>query len=296
MLFLVLSIVCTALLVLLFKVFEKYGVDIFPAIVINYWTATICAFIFLPDQHRILNGAFFSEPWLPLAFVLGTMFITIFNLVSKTTVSLGVSTASIAFKLGLVFPVIFAFLLYHENFNWLKLLGILMAFAAVVLSSLKDDANSQKHHTHLVILPFVVFVGSGLCDSLTQYANKKYLMNAGIEEFTLFLFVAAGVAGTIAFIYQLIKGTAKMTFKSIAGGIALGIPNYLSFLFLLKALATLSWGSSVVFPISNLGTVACASVAGVLIFKEKLSKLNVLGLILAGLSILFIVLSNYLNT
>ncbi|HLP51284.1 MAG TPA: DMT family transporter [Chitinophagales bacterium] len=292
MIFLLLSIFCTALLILAFKLFDRYNIPVFQAIVYNYLSATACAFIFLPDKSSVLSGAVFSSPWLWLSLGLGSMFIFIFNLTSLTTVKYGVSTASVAMKLGLVFPVLLAFTIYGEEFNWIKLLGILFAFVAVILSSLKEEPKSPTHKSSFAILPIIVFVGSGACDSLTQYANKTYLANTGMEEFSLFLFVAASIAGTGVFIYQLIADKAMFNSRSLVGGILLGIANYFSFLFLLKALATISWGSSVVFPVSNLGTVLLASLAGVVLFKEKISKINLLGLAFAVLSIILIILSS----
>src|SRR4051812_9217330 len=114
MIYLFLSIVCTALLILAFKIFERRGIPVFHAIVYNYLSATICAVMFLPDKSRLLSGQVLSSTWLPLSLVLGSMFIIIFNLISVTTVKYGVSTASVAMKLGLVFPVLLAFTMYGE--------------------------------------------------------------------------------------------------------------------------------------------------------------------------------------
>lgn len=291
MIFLFFSVVCTAGLILAFKIFARQHIPVFQAIVYNYISATICAFIFLPDKEPVTSGAVFTAPWLPLALMLGTMFIIVFNLTSRTTVQYGVSTASVAMKLGLVFPVLLAFIIYGEAFNRVKLLGILFAFVAVILSSLKEEANLQNHKSSFAILPLIVFIGSGTCDSLTQYANKTYLSTTGMEEFSLFLFIAAGIVGTSALIYQLFTGATAFNYKSLVGGVLLGIINYFSFLFLLKSLATISWGSSVVFPVSNLGTVLVATLAGVTFFREKISKINLLGLAFAVASIILIILS-----
>lgn len=290
MVFLVLSFVCSAILILLFKVFERTGTPIFQAIVVNYCTAAICGFIFLPDRHNITGGAFVQEGWLPLAWVLGIMFITVFNLTSITAVNFGVSTASVASKLGLVLPVTFAFFLYKEPFSYAKLAGIALAFAAVILSSIKEKGTSAHHHKGLVLLPFFVFIGNGLCDSVTQFANKHYLMQRGTPGFAMFIFVSAGVTGVIILLMQILRGKMKLNLKSLAGGIALGIPNYFSFLFLLKALASLSWGSSVIFPVVNMGTVMTATLGGIVLFKEKISTINWLGLVLALSAILVMVI------
>lgn len=292
MIYLLLSVFCTALLILAFKVFDRNNIPVFQAIVYNYLSATVCAVIFLPNKTRLFTGEVFSSTWLPLSLMLGSMFILVFNLTSKATVKYGVSTASIAMKLGLVFPVMLAFTIYGEEFNWLKLTGILFAFAAVILSSLKEEPKSPEHKSSFAILPVLVFFGSGACDSITQFANKKYLGNSDMEEFSLFLFIAAALFGSAFFVYQLVTKKASFNLGSLIGGILLGIANYFSFVFLLKALATINWGSSVVFPVSNLGTVALATLAGILFFKEQISKINWIGLAFAVVSIVLIIISS----
>lgn len=290
MIYLLLSIVCTAGLILMFKLFEQRNVPVFQAIVFNYLSATLCAVFFLPDKSQLLSGQIFLNTWVPFALFLGAMFIAVFNLTSIATARYGVSTASVAMKLGLVFPVLLAFTIYGEPFNWFKLLGIVFAFAAVILSSIKEE--KVKHESSFAVLPVIVFVGSGACDALTQFANKKYVNNTGMEEFSMFLFLAAAFVGVTIFIFQLFTGKAIFSVKSLAGGTTLGIINYFSFLFLLKALSTISWGSSVVFPVSNLGTVGVATISGILLFKEKISKINMIGLAFAVVSIILILISS----
>lgn len=289
MLFLLLSIICASALVLFFKFFELNKVPMFQAIVFNYWSAGLCAFIFLQDRSTVYSGRIFHEPWILLALGLGSLFIVVFNLTSITTVRSGVSAASVASKLGLVFPVILAFVIYHEPISFLKIAGICLAFVAVILSSLKEE---KSHNTsHSMFLPLLVFFGSGACDSFTQLAIKQYIGNSGIEEFTLMLFLSAALAGTILFLYNVLFRKTAVSFLSMKWGIMLGIVNYFSFLFLLKALSTLNWGSSVIFPLNNLGVVAFSTITGVLMYRENLNRSNLIGLLFAGIAIIAIAFS-----
>lgn len=294
MLALVLSIICSAILVLLFKYFERNKIPVFQAIVFNYWVAALCGFIFLPDKGPVLNLSIFNAPWMPVCLGLGIMFITAFTLTGITTKYFGVSIASVAMKLGLVFPVLLAFTLYGEEFNWLKLVGILLAFVAVILSSLSEQpsqAGNSKKASH-AYLPIIVFLGSGACDAVTQYATKTHLANNGSEGFAMFIFVAAGMAGTSVWLWQVATGKSKFDYKCLVGGIVLGVTNYFSYLFALKALTQISWGSSVVFPVINLGVVAVVTLGGIFMFREKISRLNAIGLVCAAASIVVIILSS----
>lgn len=291
MLYLLLSIVCSAGLVVMFKYLGIRRIEIFPVIVVNYWIATLCAFLFLPERNAVYQGAILREPWLLLALGLGVLFILIFNLTGIATLHFGVSTASVAYKLGLVFPVLFAFIWYGESVSALKITGILFALAAVILSSIKKE-KGEVVEKNWMFLPLLVFAGSGTCDSLTQYANKKYLMTTGIEDFTFVLFVAAAITGTVLYAFRIWKGKTNMDSRTITAGLVLGVMNYFSFLFLLKALAGLSWGSSVIFPLNNLLIVAVSTIVGVAAFKEKLSIVNMVGLLFAFASISAIIWSN----
>jgi uncharacterized membrane protein len=73
--------------------------------------------------------------------------------------------------------------------------------------------------------------------------------------------------------------------KNLLGGVALGIPNYGSMLFMLWALAD-GLGGSVVFPVNNVGIIVATAIGAVLIFREHLSRINRAGVVLAALSII----------
>lgn len=286
---LLLCIFCSSLLVFMFKVFEHYRVAVFPAIVINYLTCVICGFLDAGSNPLQLTLDSIHANWFWLAVVMGFAFINIFALTSQTALHLGVSTASVAMKLGLVIPVFFAFAFYGEPLTVLKLLGIALAILAVVLSSIKDKEEEQHHQRArwLFALPVVVFIGSGLCDSGAQLGEKKYFPNGGSQPLVLFIFLFAFLTGLIYLLINRFRPAANHVFgwRELVGGIALGIPNYGSLLFLLRALNEVPGGSSVVFPLSNIATVAGSTLLSVLIFKEKLSALNWAGMAAALLCI-----------
>ena len=77
--------------------------------------------------------------------------------------------------------------------------------------------------------------------------------------------------------------------RNVIYGLSLGIPNYLSILFVLKSLNKMD--SSLVFPILNIGVVVLSALIGWGYYKEHLSKLNWLGVILAITSIYILIYS-----
>ena len=71
-------------------------------------------------------------------------------------------------------------------------------------------------------------------------------------------------------------------------GILLGIANYCSMYFLLKALRIDGLDSSSVFAINNVAIVAVSTLIGLILFREKISTKNWIGIILAVISIFFV--------
>jgi len=91
--------------------------------------------------------------------------------------------------------------------------------------------------------------------------------------------------GSIWLLAKLLSGKDRVQFKNILGGIALGIPNYGSSYYFLRALNYSGLDKSVFFPIVSIGVVLFSSISAVIFFKEKLSTVNVIGLVLAAIAI-----------
>ena len=86
-------------------------------------------------------------------------------------------------------------------------------------------------------------------------------------------------------VVQKIKGVLSLEFKNIIAGIVLGIPNYFSIYFLVKALRSDLFDSSGIFTINNVAIVIVSTLLGIVFFKEQLSLKNWTGIILAVISI-----------
>ena len=82
----------------------------------------------------------------------------------------------------------------------------------------------------------------------------------------------------------MIRGFSPFIIK-ILGGIILGIPNYFSIVYLLKALGTDGIESSTAFTVNNVGIVVLSTLLGLFLFHERLSLKNWLGIFTAVLSV-----------
>ena len=288
MIWLILSIVCSTVIVFVLRLFPKHNVHTFQAIVFNY---VVCISIGLAIQNHNGQTIQFESSWLPFSLLLGVIFITLFFIIAKTAQISGVTIATIAMKLGMVAPVIIGIVVYNENSSALKITGVVMAIAAVILTSWKHEtvhADESKHSKVYAFLPLVVFLGSGISDSVVQYVELTHFANGGFESFINILFGTAGGIGLLMLAIQVIRGKIKLTLKNIAAGILLGVPNYGSIYFLFKTLNESQLESSVIFPINNIGIVSVAAIGAFIIFHERLNLFNYLGLLATIVSILII--------
>jgi drug/metabolite transporter (DMT)-like permease len=269
--------------VISFKIIERFRIPVSQAIVFNYLTCVITG--------SILNGEFpvnaqnMQQPWFLWAMLTGTIFISLFNLIGYSAQKLGVAITSVSNKLSLVIPFTFSIYLYHENVTWMKIAGILLAVAAVILTCKTEKGETSAHHHlsgfQLVLIPVVLFIGSGLLDTLVKFVEQRYLQLNNSNAYLVSAFSAAGTIGTIVMLVQIASGKVKFDRRSIIAGIGIGIPNYFSIWCLVKVLREYKGESSVIIPVNNMGIVLLSSIVAWLLFKESLSVVNWIGIILS---------------
>jgi drug/metabolite transporter (DMT)-like permease len=288
LIYLLLSILSSTCILVLFRLFTSFRIDTKQAIVINYVSAFLCGlWSYDPPIHL---GSIISSTWFYGALALGILFITIFNLMAVTAQKNGLSVVSVASKMSVIIPIVLGVLLYDEVLTAAQILGIGLALAAVYLVSFKKGEASKTRNSFL--FPFMVFLGSGIIDSSLKYFENFHLTKDLISLFSATIFLFAAIFGAI-WIFGIKKqriGSFKR--KSIIAGAVLGIANYYSIYFIIQALKIDWLNSATIFTINNVSIVAISSILGYAIFKESISKSNLVGIVIAILSILLISLNS----
>ena len=121
--------------------------------------------------------------------------------------------------------------------------------------------------------------------------EANHLSQESIPLFSASLFCFAGLIGTIILIFKSFKEKFKCHIKTVLGGIVLGIVNYFSLFYLIKALQYNGLESSTLFTINNVAIVMVSSLVGLLLFKESISNKNWIGIGLAVVSILLVTMT-----
>lgn len=288
MLDLALSVLFSSLIFVVFKLFSVYKVETLYAIMVNYFVACTVGLLFYNGDVNIAD--ILEKPWFWGTFALGLLFIIVFNLMAATSQQLGVSAASVATKMSLVIPVLVGVLIYKEELGAFKILGIVLALAAVYFASVKEKSTAFKMAS--LLLPFLTFMGSGAIDASLGYFQRELITPAELPLFSATVFACAAFVGILFILFKSLKKPlkVKVNLRNVLGGICLGILNYFSIYFLLRALQNNSLNSASIFTINNVAIVMFSTLFGILLFKEKISTKNWGGIILAVISILLVAL------
>jgi len=94
----------------------------------------------------------------------------------------------------------------------------------------------------------------------------------------------------IVLVYWTITGGVTWSLRSVIAAIPLGLPNFFSFYFLLKALDAYQQNGAVVLTIYNLGVILLSAVTALVFFKEKLTNKQWVGIGLGCAGIALIIL------
>lgn len=290
--YLLLSILFSVLLLINFRLFPKFNISTFQAIAFNYLVCFLTGYVLMPENQSFVLD--FSQEWTYYAALLGVGFILTFLLSGASTQKIGMTLTSLANNISLVIPVLCSLFLFGSSskvFDVLNYLGLLMALLAVVLSTYqpaKQDKKSTENRLHW-LLPIGVFLMYGITNTAINYLNIKYIQSADKTiPVTLVMVLGAAISGIIVLIMKYVKKDEIFAIKNVLAGFTLGIPNFLSFYFLILALTSYGNSGAFVYPIYNIGVIILTAVVALVFFKERLTSLNKYGLLLAILAIIFI--------
>jgi len=274
----------SALLYVILKYFEIFKIENIQGLTFNYITAASLSFILGGSKNK---AAYVDLPdLLPIAFGLGLLFIVVFYTAALSSQRSGIAVTSIAGKMSMVIPITAGFVLYGDSITSLRLIGIALAMIAVYLASKPADKEKIKIEKATLILPLLLFIGSGLVDTSIKYSQHHLLNNTNQNLYFSLLFGSAGFFGLTIIVAAYIKNKKGLELKSIIAGVILGITNYYSLEFLVNCLAYPGAESALIWPVANVLVVLFSVTLGLALFKEKFNKTKVAGIAFAILAII----------
>ncbi|SDM78654.1 hypothetical protein SAMN05421813_12345 [Daejeonella rubra] len=279
MIFILISVCFSVFVSVLLKLAKRYDIDNRQAIAWNYSIAGLLTWIIYRPEIPSL-----SENIVPVYVMLGILLPTLFVILALSIRYTGIVRTDIAQRLSLFIPVLASFLIFNEEQSVMKIIGISIAFLAIIFSiPWQKDTDAKKNFW---IYPVLVFIGMGIIDTLFKQIAKTTTIP--FTSSLLLVFIIAFVLSFSYLLYLYFFRKLKFTLINLICGWILGIANFGNILFYMKAHQDLAKQPSLVFSTMNIGVILLGSAVGVFIFREKLSRLNYAGILFALVSILFL--------
>ncbi|MCL2760148.1 MAG: EamA family transporter [Desulfuromonadales bacterium] len=283
MIYLFLSIICSVAVGILLKIAKKHNnTAFFQMIGWNYFFAAVfCFAVYRPEMSLPTNIPY--ETFLPLMILLPTIFLIQANSIKHT----GIVRTDIAQRLSLIISLSAAYVIFKENISALKFSGLVIGLISIFFVLSREKTNGQI--SGYWYLPAAVLVGFGMIDI---FFKKVALFTSLQYTSSLFLiFCGAFSLSVLIILFQIIFQKQKLNLKNLYWGAGLGILNFGNILFYLRAHKILKDNPSTVFACMNFGVIILGSLVGIAIFKERLSKINYLGLVLAIVAVVVITIA-----
>jgi drug/metabolite transporter (DMT)-like permease len=282
MIYVLLSVVCSVLVSVLLKLARRFEVDVGQAIAWNYVVAGALTALMLQPSLATLREP--GAPWLAL-IGLGILLPTIFLALAASVRHAGIVRSDAAQRLSLLLSLLAAFALFGEQFTAFKALGIALGLLALLSMVWRSGRVAAERGAAGWLYPLLVFGGFGVIDILfKRVAQAGVPLGASLQAmFALALLVAFALQ-----LWRRLQGRSHFTAHSALAGVALGLANFGNILFYLRGHQALPQHPALVFASMNIGVVALGALVGMLVFRERLSRLNLAGVVLALVAIVLI--------
>ena len=279
MIYVLFSVVCSVLVSVLLKLARRFDIDVGQAIGWNYAVASVLTAVVLQPSWTTLREP--AAPWLALA-ALGILLPTIFLALAASVRHAGIVRSDAAQRLSLLLSLLAAFALFGEQLTGFKTLGIALGLLALLCMVWRGGHGAANGGAAGWLYPLLVFGGFGTIDILFKRVALAGLpLGASLQAmFALALLVALALQ-----LWRRAQDQTRFTARSALAGVLLGLANFGNILFYLRGHRALPQHPALVFASMNTGVVALGALVGLLLFRERLSRLNLGGVLLALLAI-----------
>jgi drug/metabolite transporter (DMT)-like permease len=281
--FIILCAASSVLIAHFFKVTESRKLSTVNVLTVNYLIATFTAFA-LAFRHGVpdvITGDL--GPSVILAIFVGIVFIANFFIYSKSVFHNGVGISVAAMRISLLIPVLVSTLWYLELLTVGQWTGVALVFVTLFLLLPNKRKMLREPFSAAWLLP-LLFIGTGIGDASLKVYEVEFSTVLSKELFMGFVFLTALIVGVAVI---LIRKNRMINKDEWLLGMAIGVPNLLTAIFLIAALERMN--GAVVYSAVNVLTVVGATLLGVIRWKDRFTKIQWIGIFLTLLSILLLI-------
>ena len=296
---LALAVVCSVAIGMIFKHTGPQDIDRTAMLTVNYAAAVGVAGLLIGLGGRDLGkGLGVSIELLLLGGGVGALLIAGFYLLSYATDVAGMSLAVGVTRVSVVIPFLASWLVWNEVPSVAQGGGMVLAAVAFFLIAQKHRSPAGGHgglvsvqegeagiDWHAFGVLALTFCSGGAVDLSMKTFEEVYGAENSRVLFLLLAFGGAFLVGVAIIAVRGLRGHQWCSGRAIGWGLLLGVVNYGSLEFILRAIAELP--GPFVFPANNIAIMVLSAVIGVYVWSERLSFTNRVGM---GLAVLALVL------
>ena len=194
------------------------------------------------------------------------------------------SLTSLIVSFSLMLPALYGLIFLNDPISVGFFPGLALLAASLVLINIQGEKGT-KINTKWVISVIFAFLGNGFCTIFQNMQQVRF--DGGFKN--EFMIIALIITAIAAFAMSLIKerkDIKKQTLVCYSLGIACGVMNGAVNLFVMILSALMP--VSLMFPIISAGGIVVTFIISTVIYKEKLSRLQLVGFILGTASVVLL--------
>ena len=223
--------------------------------------------------------------------VASAVFTVAFQLFYTKALSTGsVSLTVMMVNLSIVIPTLVSVAFYDEKLTVFRAIGILFTLGSIVCMTGKNSENKEPTNRKWLLFSVIAALSNSIANVALKIFNSSVYAperEAFISASYLLAFVLTAVVCVVLFFLNKSAKTAKkkISWTPILFIVLIGV-----------ILAAFQWTNnyalsvidgSIVFPVYSGGTVVLSTLAGVVFFKDKLTKKQLIGMCLGLVAVVF---------
>lgn len=196
------------------------------------------------------------------------------------------SITSLLVQYSLIIPTIYG-LCTGDKASPFLYVGLGLLFISLFLVNIEKKGEEKKIVWGIFAL--LAFFGNGLCSTVQKAQQDVFVTEQNPDgyksEFMIIALVVSFMAIAVSALIFERKGLGKKLKTGAHWYIICGLANGLVNLFVLMLA---KYPASIVFPVISAGGIVATALVGIFIYKEKLSFLQIIGMVLGTASIIFL--------
>ena len=278
MLTLLLNIICSSAITLWLKFGETRGSHSDTVTTLNYFIAGLGGLIIF----FVNGGANIQQPvhnWLLtvlFAVITGVLYLMTFLLMIRAIIRNGAGMCTLWNKAAVLIPIFTSLILWGDSPALIGWIGVILTLISIFLVSYQG--GGIKFDKYLIALT--------LCSGLGSTMLKIFQKTVDIQLNDFFVFCTFTTSFIVSLILALRKGKLQLSGLNVFTGTMVGAVNVLSDVFMMVALTQLP--AAIAYPVSSSGAISMIAVMSAILFKERMTKKQILALVLTIIGIVLI--------